>query len=76
MTRTHLNRLGSFALGAGGASTAYRFGVDLSVSAVIGLGVLVFLVGLFGYATGSIAEMERERSREKRAGGDPVPGDD
>jgi len=134
MLRTALRWLGSLAVGVLAVGVAYRFGVDLPVSAVIGLcvaasalvlariareypdrmtgdswadkrwtglsvgvinlaaltamwvpdtgeagvglGVLVLLVGLFGYATGAMAEMERDRSRGERVSGDPVPADD
>ena len=38
------------------------------------LSVLVLLVGLFGYCTGSIAEMERDRTRSERS--DAVSADD
>jgi len=134
MLRSALRWTGSLVLGVLAVGVAYRFGVDLSVSAVIGLcvaasalvlvriareypdrmtgdswadkrwtglsvgvinvaaltamwapdtgeaglglGVLVLLVGLFGYATGSMAEMERDRTRAERTGSDPVPADD
>jgi hypothetical protein len=42
----------------------------------LALGILVILVGLLGYTAGSLAEMERDRTRQERAGGDPVPADD
>ena len=38
------------------------------------LSVLVILVGLFGYCAGSMAEMERDRTRSER--GEAVPADD
>ena len=38
------------------------------------LSVLVLLVGLFGYCTGSMAEMERDRTRSERS--DAVSADD
>ena len=38
------------------------------------LSVLVLLVGLFGYGTGSMAEMERDRTRSERS--DAVSADD
>ncbi|PSP47742.1 hypothetical protein BRC60_08205 [Halobacteriales archaeon QH_1_68_42] len=38
------------------------------------LSVLVILVGLFGYGTGSMAEMERDRTRSERS--DAVSADD
>jgi len=40
------------------------------------LGVLVLLVGLAGYTGGSLAEMERDRTRRDRVDGDPTPADD
>lgn len=40
------------------------------------LGVLVVLVGLVGYVGGSLAEMERDRTRRDRADGGATPADD
>lgn len=39
-------------------------------------GVLVILIGFAGYTGGSLAEMERDRTRSERAGGDSVSADD
>lgn len=39
-------------------------------------GILIVLVGLVGYASGSMAEMERDRTRDETSDGGPVPADD
>ena len=48
--------------------------VPVSADYRMALSVLVILVGLFGYGAGSMAEMERDRTRSER--GEAVPADD
>ena len=49
--------------------------VPVSADYRMALSVLVILVGLFGYGAGSMAEMERDRTRSER-GDSAAPADD